>query len=138
MISVFTMNVFYFQMKIDTLESLTRKTTSYGTIFRRLFGTEKNKGILLAFLNSVFEGIHEPIADLSFIPTHQTPSIAILRESVVDVLCRSTDDREFILEMQCACDNVFIQRASTPVKPIAVKISLMVMLACVPSSSSPS
>jgi hypothetical protein len=26
--------------------------------FKRLFGTEKNKGILLAFLNDIFEGVY--------------------------------------------------------------------------------
>jgi predicted transposase/invertase (TIGR01784 family) len=80
-------------------------------IFKRLFGTEQHKDILIAFLNSVFEGVQAPIEDLSFIPTHQNPEIAALRESVIDVMCRSTDGREFIIEMQCTRDSSFIQRA---------------------------
>jgi hypothetical protein len=36
--------------------------------FKRLFRTEKNKGILLAFLNDIFEGVHPKIEDMSFQP----------------------------------------------------------------------
>jgi hypothetical protein len=34
--------------------------------FKRLFGTEKNKGILLAFLNDIFDGVHPKIEDMNF------------------------------------------------------------------------
>jgi hypothetical protein len=35
--------------------------------FKRLFGTKKNKGILLAFLNDIFKGVHPQIEDMNFL-----------------------------------------------------------------------
>jgi predicted transposase/invertase (TIGR01784 family) len=86
--------------------------------FKRLFGTEKNKDILIAFLNSVFDGVQAPIEDLSFIPIHKNPEIVALRESIIDVMCRSTDGKEFIIEMQCTRDGSFLKRACTYVAKV--------------------
>jgi predicted transposase/invertase (TIGR01784 family) len=80
-------------------------------VFHRLFGTEKNKIILIDFLNAVFEGHEKPIEDLTFLQPHQEKEIAVLRESIVDVLCRDTDGTYFIVEMQCYRDNAFLKHA---------------------------
>lgn len=36
-------------------------------LFKRLFGTEKNKPLLLHFLNDIFHGYCDPIQDVTFI-----------------------------------------------------------------------
>ena len=79
--------------------------------FKRLFGTKDNKGILIAFLNAIFEGIHKPILDVEFLPTVQNPEIAFLKESIVDVLCHDTAGKHYIVEMQCSSDSFFLKRA---------------------------
>jgi predicted transposase/invertase (TIGR01784 family) len=80
-------------------------------VFHRLFGTEKNKNILIEFLNAVFEGHEKPIEDLTFLKPHQEVEIAVLRESIVDVLCRDKEGTHFIVEMQCYWDRAFLKRS---------------------------
>lgn len=57
--------------------------------FKRIFGTEKNKDILIHFLNDIlgFTG-KSTIKDIEFLSTIQDPDIASKKQSIVDVLCR--------------------------------------------------
>jgi predicted transposase/invertase (TIGR01784 family) len=80
-------------------------------IFRRLFGTEKNKGILLAFLNDIVEGVHPKIEDVSFQPLNQYPDIRTLPQGIVDLSCRDSEGNQLIIEMQYYGDSEFLQRA---------------------------
>ena len=52
----------------------------------------------------------DQITDLSFLKVELDTEIITLRQSIVDVLCKTTDDRHFIVEMQRASDTGFIQR----------------------------
>ncbi|MDR2420426.1 MAG: Rpn family recombination-promoting nuclease/putative transposase [Puniceicoccales bacterium] len=70
--------------------------------FKHLFGEEKHKDILLAFLNDILVSVQNPIADLTLLPIHQDPGIALLRRSILDVLCRDTEGKQYIVEMQCS------------------------------------
>ncbi|MDR0556085.1 MAG: Rpn family recombination-promoting nuclease/putative transposase [Holosporaceae bacterium] len=79
--------------------------------FKRLFGVEKHKNILIQFLNDIFEGVHPRIEDVEFLKTAQDPEIAVSRQSIVDVLCKDVSGRQFIIEMQCASDSHFLSRA---------------------------
>jgi predicted transposase/invertase (TIGR01784 family) len=79
--------------------------------FKRVFGTEKNKSILIRFLNDIFEGEQGKIEDVEFLKLHQDPEIASMRQSIVDVACKDASGNKFIIEMQCATDTHFIQRA---------------------------
>src|SRR6266550_4351716 len=56
--------------------------------FKRIFGTEKNKDILIHFLNDIlgFTGKNK-IKDIEFLSTIQDPDIAAKKQSIVDVLC---------------------------------------------------
>ena len=54
--------------------------------FKRVFGTEKNKDILIHFLNDILS-LPQPILSLRFLPTFQVPEVAAQRSSSVDVLC---------------------------------------------------
>jgi len=79
--------------------------------FKRLFGSEKNKDILIHFLNDIFARATNPIEEVDFIKPIMDPEIKELRVSVVDVLCKDLEGNKFIIEMQCAVDTAFIKRA---------------------------
>ncbi len=68
--------------------------------FRRIFGTEKNKDILIHFLNDIlgFTG-KNAIQDIEFLSTIQDPDIASKKQSIVDVLCRDSTGVQCIIEM---------------------------------------
>lgn len=80
--------------------------------FKKIFGTEKNKDILIHFINDMltFKGGH-PIEDVTFLKTDQNPDIAIYKMSIVDVLCRDKYGNQYIVEMQVAKDRGFEKRA---------------------------
>jgi hypothetical protein len=68
--------------------------------FRHLFGLEKNKGILLAFLNDVFAGVHPKTKDASFQNLNQYPEIRTFAQRIVDLSCHDSEGKQFIIEME--------------------------------------
>jgi predicted transposase/invertase (TIGR01784 family) len=80
--------------------------------FRRIFGTEKNKDILISFINHILglKGAHK-VRTVTFQPTIQVPEIAAKKESLIDVLCKAANGVQFIVEMQVAPQLGFIKRA---------------------------
>ncbi|TLW85961.1 PD-(D/E)XK nuclease family transposase, partial [Wolbachia endosymbiont of Drosophila teissieri] len=68
--------------------------------FRRIFGTEKNKDILIHFLNDIlgFTGKDE-IKEIEFLSTIMDPEIASDKQSIVDVLCRNSSGARYVIEM---------------------------------------
>ena len=70
--------------------------TDYG--FKRIFGTELSKYLLIEFLNSLLPEVH--IEDLTFCNVEQFAQIENLRKAVFDVLCRNEDGEYFLVEMQ--------------------------------------
>ncbi|MBS0621598.1 MAG: Rpn family recombination-promoting nuclease/putative transposase [Verrucomicrobia bacterium] len=80
--------------------------------FKKIFGTEKHKDILIHFLNDMLdlkEG--KRIADVQFLKTSQDPDIAIKKQSIVDVLCKDEKGSQYIVEMQVAHTSGFEKRA---------------------------
>ena len=80
--------------------------------FTQIFGTEKNKDILIHFLNDIlcYKG-DEQVADITFLPTSQEPDIAVYRQSIVDVMCTNQHGEQFIVEMQLSKHKGFEKRA---------------------------
>ena len=80
--------------------------------FRKIFGTEKNKDILIHFLNDMvtFRERH-PITDVTFLKTVQDPETAAQKTSIVDVLCRDEHGHQYIVELQVAKEKGFEKRA---------------------------
>ena len=72
--------------------------TDFG--FKKLFGTEPNKDILISFLNSVFQGRRSPIVNLQYLNTEVLGPYYGDRNSVFDVYCTTKDKGHFIVEMQ--------------------------------------
>ena len=64
--------------------------------FIRIFGSEKNKDILIHFLNDIFANQTSPIINVTFLKMVQEPEIASQRVSIVDVLCEASNGDRFI------------------------------------------
>ena len=56
-----------YRIMIKNNEIFMNPYTDFG--FKKLFGTEPNKDILISFLNSVFQGRRSPIVNLQYLNT---------------------------------------------------------------------
>lgn len=80
--------------------------------FKKIFGTEKNKDILIHFLNDMLTFKEKaPITDVTFLKTVQDPDIASHKTSIVDVLCKDNQGNQYIVEIQVAKEKGFEKRA---------------------------
>ena len=80
--------------------------------FKRVFGSEKNKDILIQFLNDILD--HQYIGEIraiTFLPTIQDPEVAANKQSIVDVLCQDQHGVQYIVEMQVTATTGFQKRA---------------------------
>jgi predicted transposase/invertase (TIGR01784 family) len=80
--------------------------------FKKIFGSEKNKDILIHFLNDMitFKGCSR-IKDVTFLKTIQDPETAAQKTSIVDILCKDEKGNTYIVEMQVAKEKGFEKRA---------------------------
>jgi predicted transposase/invertase (TIGR01784 family) len=80
--------------------------------FRRIFGDENKKRILISFLNSVLEFKEEKaIIDVEIMNPYQTPKIKELKETILDVHCRDKRGVTYIVEMQISKPSQFEKRS---------------------------
>lgn len=80
--------------------------------FKKIFGTEKNKDILIHFLNDMITfRENSPIREVTFLKTIQDPEIAAKKTSIVDILCCDEKGNRYIVEMQVAKEKGFEKRA---------------------------
>ena len=80
--------------------------------FKKIFGAEKNKDILIHFLNDVIERPNKQcITDITFLNPIQYPKRGIGKQSIVDVLCKEENGTQYIVEMQVANVSGFEKRA---------------------------
>ena len=82
--------------------------TDFG--FKKLFGTEMNKDLLISFLNALLEGQEKAIADIQYLNSEQLGNGYGERRSVFDVYCTAEDGSRFIVEMQKAPQPYFKDR----------------------------
>ncbi len=82
--------------------------TDYG--FKKLFGTDINKDLLIDFLNQVLPHRHR-IQDLSYTPTEQLGASEVDRKAIFDLYCTSPSGERFIVEVQKAKQNYFKDRS---------------------------
>ncbi|HPO49926.1 MAG TPA: Rpn family recombination-promoting nuclease/putative transposase, partial [Spirochaetota bacterium] len=81
--------------------------TDFG--FKKLFGEEASKDLLIDFLNEVLKGEHT-IVDLTFKPTENFGTTESDRKAIFDIYCKGKNDESFIVEMQKAKINFFKDR----------------------------
>ena len=70
-------------------------------VFKRLFGTESNKDLLIALLNDLLETTAKrAIINVEYLREEQRPRIPEMKYSAVDVKCQEKSGRVFVVEMQ--------------------------------------
>jgi len=97
--------------------------TDFG--FKKLFGTELNKDLLIAFLNDVILPENKKIQDLTYKSAEFMGQTESDRKAIFDLYCISASGERFIVEMQKAKQNYFKDRsvyyASFPIQEQALK-----------------
>ena len=83
--------------------------TDFG--FKKLFGTEMNKDLLISFLNALFNGKKQEITDVQYLNAEHLGEGYGDRRAVFDVYCMTSDGSRFIVEMQKAEQEYFKDRS---------------------------
>ena len=92
----------------DFKEKYINPFTDYG--FKRLFGEEPNKDLLLDFLNELLKEEQGRITDLSYLPNEKLPISLGDRRAIFDIYCTNEKGEQFIVEMQKAEQKFFKDR----------------------------
>ena len=80
--------------------------------FKVIFGSEKNKDILIHFLNDILElNSSGEIIEVTFLSPIQDPEIISKKQSIVDILCKDDEGTQYIVEMQVSPTEGFEKRA---------------------------
>lgn len=82
--------------------------TDFG--FKKLFGTEMNKELLISFINSLFEG-KETVKELTYLTTEQLGTTETDRRAVFDVYCTNEKGEKILVEMQKGEQEFFKDRS---------------------------
>ena len=82
--------------------------TDFG--FKRIFGTDPNKELLVNFLNSLFDG-EEVIKDVKYLNSENVGDVYTERKAIFDVYCENEQGEKFIVEMQNAYQTYFKDRS---------------------------
>ena len=78
--------------------------------FKKLFGTELNKELLISFLNSLLQG-REHIEDITYLNTEHLGTQEYDRRAVFDVYCKNNRGEYFLVEMQKGEQQYFKDRS---------------------------
>ncbi|MGK7934053.1 MAG: Rpn family recombination-promoting nuclease/putative transposase [Microcystaceae cyanobacterium] len=96
--------------------------TDFG--FKRLFGSEPHKALLIDFLNSLLPSYHT-VADISYKSNENVGNTALDRKAIFDLYCESEKGEKFIVEIQKAKQNYFKDRsiyyATFPIQEQAIQ-----------------
>ena len=77
--------------------------------FKKIFGEHKN--LVISLLNALLPFSEEQkITEIEYLPAELTPDNPMRKNSIVDVRCKATDGRQFIVEMQMEWTTAFKQR----------------------------
>ena len=96
--------------------------TDFG--FKKIFGEEASKPLLLDFLNALLPQ-QTKIIDLTFKNTEQLGQTEVDRKAIYDIYCENENGEKFIVELQKAKQNYFKERtiyyATFPIREQAEK-----------------
>lgn len=81
--------------------------TDFG--FKKLFGEEASKPLLIDFLNALLP-LTDSIIDLTFKNNEQLGRTEMDRKAIYDIYCENEKGEKFIVELQKAKQNYFIER----------------------------
>ena len=80
-------------------------------VFKRIFGSEPHKHLLVALLNALLERDEKHlIRDVTYLTPEQSPPLPGMKHSVVDVKCRDEQGRYYVAEMQVLGVEAFEKR----------------------------
>lgn len=82
--------------------------TDYG--FKKIFGQEISKDLLIDFLNNLLKG-ERVITDLTFLNNEQMPEWDDARSLIYDIYCTTDTGEKIIVEMQNKAQDYFKERA---------------------------
>ena len=82
--------------------------TDFG--FKRIFGNEKHKNLLISFLNDLLD-IENPIVEIDYKNLEKLGVNIADRKAILDVYCKDSDGNRFIVELQRAKQNFFKDRS---------------------------
>lgn len=82
--------------------------TDFG--FKKLFGTDLNKDLLISFLNALLQG-KEEIRDITYLNTEHLGTQELDRRAVFDVYCVNEQGERFLVEMQKGEQQFFKDRS---------------------------
>ena len=96
--------------------------TDFG--FKRIFGTEPNKQLLIDFLNTLLPPHHQ-IRDVTYKNNENLGNTILDRKAIFDIYCQGETGERFIVEIQKAKQNFFKDRsvyyATFPIQEQALK-----------------
>ena len=96
--------------------------TDFG--FKKLFGTDMNKDLLISFLNALLHG-EQMVKDVTYLNTEHLGTQEIDRRAVFDVYCENEQGEKFLVEMQKGEQQFFKDRSlfysTFPIREQAVK-----------------
>ena len=96
--------------------------TDFG--FKRIFGSDINKDLLIDFLNSLFNG-EQVVKDVTYLNSEHVGDVYAERKAIFDVYCENEHGEKFIVEMQNAYQTYFKDRslyyATFPIREQAPK-----------------
>lgn len=93
---------------VEFQEKYINPFTDFG--FKRIFGQEYNKDLLIDFLNSILNRENDPILNIMYGNTEQLPITNSDRRAVFDIYCESSKGEKFIVEMQKSIQTYFKDR----------------------------
>ncbi|MDZ7878782.1 MAG: Rpn family recombination-promoting nuclease/putative transposase [Saprospiraceae bacterium] len=83
--------------------------TDFG--FKKLFGTELNKDLLIDFLNEAILPKQRKITDLTYRKNEHVGATEVDRKAIFDLYCIGSNNERFVVEMQKAKQNYFKDRS---------------------------
>ena len=80
--------------------------------FKRIFGNEQHKEVLISLLNSVLD-LHgkRQVVEVQLADPFQVPRLQLFKESILDISATCQSGRKFIVEMQVERQHLFHKRA---------------------------
>ena len=108
---------------MSTKERYLNPFTDFG--FKKLFGSEVNKDVLIHFLNAVLPN-EAQIYEVTYLKTEHIGHSEIDRKVVYDVYCQNEKGEKFIVELQKARQKYFKERtifySTFPIQEQAINV----------------
>lgn len=93
---------------MELREKYVNPFTDFG--FKRIFGEEPNKDLLLDFLNELLRDEQGEIVDLTYLKNENLGAAELDRRAIFDLYCENEKGEKFIVELQKTKQNFFKDR----------------------------